>query len=105
MQVIFSDTSFDFIKKPELEYLLRTVPSRKKKAEMVFNLVLLSYLSGLSDNENDFLSLMGMEKNFSRKDISIPLNETFGNDSSTTCDGYYDKVVEMMREESKDKGK
>ncbi|GFY18073.1 metabotropic glutamate receptor [Trichonephila clavipes] len=104
-QVIFSDTSFDFIKKPKLEYLLKTVPSSKKTAEMMFNLVLFSHLSGFSDNENDFLSLMGMEKNFSRKNISIPQNQPIGNDSSATCDGYYDKVVEMLREESKDKSK
>ncbi|GFY18069.1 uncharacterized protein TNCV_3385601 [Trichonephila clavipes] len=102
-QVIYADTSFDLIKNPEHEYLLTTVPSSKETTEMMFNLILFSQLSGVSDNEYDFLSLVGMEKNISWKNISIPLKQTFSNDSSMTCDGYYDKVVEMLRDETKDK--
>ncbi|GFY53455.1 metabotropic glutamate receptor 4 [Trichonephila inaurata madagascariensis] len=95
-QVLYTDGSLDFIKKPEFEYLLTTVPSSKKAIERIYYMILLSRSTVFPDNKNDFQLLMGLQNSFLRINISIFLKQTYGNDSSTACNGYYDKVAEML---------
>ncbi|GFQ66604.1 hypothetical protein TNCT_527051, partial [Trichonephila clavata] len=100
-QVIFSDTNVDFTERPEFEYLLTTVPSNKNTAEILFLHLLFSRSFVSSDNENDYESRLLLEEGFLRTNISIPLNLTFGDDSSSACKGYHDKVAEVLMLESK----